>query len=149
MALEAVGTASNIAGLINFGFSVCYGIWTYYGTWKDAESDVKRMYNSIETLTKSFALLRDTLGRPCYDVRIVRRAEESIAMCEDGIGSLHKKLKKIQITPQKAGGRWNSKAKAHLQRALYPFKESTLVKLKEISNELQDHLELALSILQM
>jgi len=149
MALEAVGVASNVAGLVNLGFSVCYGIWTYYGTWKDAESDMRKMYNSIEMLTKSFAILRETLGRPCFDARVVRRAEESIGMCEDGIESLHKKLKKIQITPQKLGNNWNSKAKARLQRALYPFKESTLVKLKEISSELQDHLELALSILQV
>ncbi|KAL8705510.1 MAG: hypothetical protein Q9201_001385 [Fulgogasparrea decipioides] len=110
---------------------------------------MKRMYSSIETVTKSFAILKDTLGRPCYDARVVRRAEESIEMCKDGIGCLHKKLKKIQVTPQKAGSSWNSKAKAHLQRALYPFKESTLVKLKEISSELQDHLGLALSILQI
>jgi len=149
MALEGVGVASNIAGLINLGLSVSYGIWKYYGTWRDAESDVKIMYNSIETLTKSFAILKDTLSKPCYDARLVGRVEDCIGSCEEGIGNLDKKLKKIQVTPQKAGGKWTSKTKAHLQRALYPFKESTLVKLKEISSELQDHLQLALTILQV
>lgn len=31
MALEAVGTVSNIAGLVSLGFSVCSGICKYYG----------------------------------------------------------------------------------------------------------------------
>ena len=107
------------------------------------------MYSSIETLTKSFAILKDALDHPYLNSNAVQRVNESIAMCEDGIGSLQKKLKKIRATPTKTDRKWNAKAKVHWQRALYPFRESTLVKLKELSNELQSHLSLALEILQM
>lgn len=149
MALEALGIAANVAGLIDLGFTVCHDIWTYYEGWKDAESDMRKMYNSIETLTKSFALLKEILRRPHLNARVVERVEESVGMCKDGIECLYKKLKKIQAAPQATGSKWKTKARAHLQRALYPFKESTLVKLKEISNEMQGHLQLALEILQM
>ncbi|KAL8998031.1 MAG: hypothetical protein Q9188_006185 [Gyalolechia gomerana] len=148
MALEALGIAANVAGLVELGLSVCHGLWEYYGSWKDAESDVKKMYAAIESLTKTFAILRDTLGRPCLDGRIVRRIEEIVGLCEDGIICLHRKLQKIRDTSP-TGSRSGTKFKAHLQRALYPFRESTLVKLKEISIELQDHLLLALNILQV
>lgn len=121
----------------------------YLGTWKDAESDVRKMYTSIESLTQSFALLKDILAKPCFDARVLRRVEESIQLCEDGIGCLDKKLKKIQATPQRAADKWNIKAKAQLHRALYPFKESTVVKLREVSNEMQSHLHLSLEILHV
>lgn len=147
MALEVLGTAANVAGLIDLGFSVCREIWTYYGAWKDAESDTRKMHNSIETLTKSFAILKETLSQPNLNARFVQRVEESIGMCEDGIGCLHKKLKKIQAAPKES--KRYAKARGHLQRALYPFRESTLVKLREVSNELQSHLQLALEILQV
>ena len=146
MALEALGIASNIAGLIDLGFSVCHGLWLYYGAWKDAEQDMRKMYTSIESLTKTFAVLKDAMSRPCFDVRTIKRIEECVAMCEDGINCLHKKLKKIRTTSP-MGSSW--KLKAHLQRALYPFKESTLMKLREVTSELQDQLSLALNVLQV
>ena len=146
MALEALGISSNIAGLINLGFSVCHGLWLYYEAWKDAEQDMRKMYSSIESLTKTFAILKDVVGRPCFDARIIKRIEECVAMCEDGINCLHKKLSKIRTTSP-TGSNW--KLKVHLQRALYPFKESTLMKLKEVSSDLQDQLCLALNILQV
>ena len=146
MALEALGVASNVAGLIDLGFSVCHGLWTYYNTLRDMEQDVKRMFNSVESLTKTFAVLKNTLNRPGFDASVVQRIEECVGMCEGGILCLHKKLKKIQTSPQ-AGSKWHNKVKAHVQRSLYPFKESTLVKLREVGNELQDHLRLALVFL--
>ncbi|KAL8643660.1 MAG: hypothetical protein Q9226_008206, partial [Calogaya cf. arnoldii] len=147
MALEALGVAANAAGLIELGLSVCHGLWEYYGSWKHAESDVKKMYAEIESLSKTFALLQTTLGRPCLDPDIVYRIEEIIVACEANILCLDKKLRKIRDTSPMTN-KSGSKFKAHLQRALYPFKESTVVKLKEISRELQDHLLLALNLQQ-
>ncbi|KAL8666230.1 MAG: hypothetical protein Q9168_007531 [Polycauliona sp. 1 TL-2023] len=148
MALEALGVAANVAGLIDLGLSVCHGLWEYYGTWKSAETDVKRMYAEIESLTKIFAVLKTTLARSCLDPDMIHRVEEIVSMCEDGILCLRRKLQKIRDTSQTASG-LGTKFKANLQRALYPFKESTVVKLRGISRELQERLLLALNILQV
>ena len=69
-------------------------------------------------------------------------------MCEYGMNCLHKKLKKIRAMSP-TGSKWNIMVRANLQRALHPFRETTLVKLKEISSDLQDHLYLALNVLHV
>ncbi|KAL8981130.1 MAG: hypothetical protein Q9205_003989 [Flavoplaca limonia] len=148
MALEALGVAANVAGLIELGLSVCDGLWKYYRSWKDADDDVRKMFAEIESLSKTFAILQTTLARPSLDPDLVHRINEIVATCEEGILSLNKKLQKIRDTSAKTS-KMSTKFKAQIQRALYPFKESTLVKLKEISRELQDHLILALNILQV
>ena len=149
MALEAFGIASNAAGLVSLGLTVCHGLLKYYDSWKEAESDMKKMYTSIETLTRIFTALKSTLNSPCLNMDLVHRVEASIGACEDGIGCLHKKLQKINMTTQSMSGKWDAKMRLKLQRALYPFKESTLVKLKEVSNGLLDNLRLALEVLQL
>ncbi|KAL8993426.1 MAG: hypothetical protein Q9169_006358 [Polycauliona sp. 2 TL-2023] len=148
MALEALGIAANVAGLIELGLTVCHGIYEYYGAWKNAENDVKRMHAEIESLTKTFAVLKATLCRSCLNMDIINRIEELVGMCEDGITCLHRKLQKLRATSPTAST-LGTKVKAHIQRALYPFRESTLVKLREISRELQEHLLLALNVLQV
>ncbi|KAL8793816.1 MAG: hypothetical protein Q9195_003646 [Heterodermia aff. obscurata] len=149
MALEAFGTASNAAGLVSLGLTVCHGLLKYYDSWKEAESDMKKMYTSIETLARIFTALKSTLSSPYLKLDLVHRVEANIAACEDGIGCLDKKLKKINMTPCNKSGNWDAKMKFKLQRALYPFKESTLVKLKEVSNGMLDNLRLALQVLQV
>ena len=149
MALEAVGAASSAAGLVSLGLTVCHGLLKYYESWKDAENDMKKMYESIQTLTNTFATIRIILINPSLKLGCVDGVEESIKMCEDGIGCLYRKLDKIHKATQNKGAGWDVRMRQKLQRALYPFKESTLVKLKEISNGLIENLQLALDVLQL
>ncbi|CAD6563814.1 MAG: hypothetical protein ASARMPREDX12_000073 [Alectoria sarmentosa] len=69
-------------------------------------------------------------------------------MCESGLVALQKKLAKISSALQANSG-WSQKLRSQFQRALYPFKESTIVKLKEICSDLQGNLALALETLQI
>ena len=100
---------------------------------------MKKMYISIETLNRTLTALKRTLNSPSLDTDLVHRVEASIGACEDGIGCLHKKLNKINMTTDSKSGNWDAKMRLKLQRAKYPFKESTLVKLKELSNGLLDN----------
>jgi ankyrin repeat domain-containing protein 50 len=144
---DALGVASVAAGLISLGIVLCQGILNYYGSWKDAGSDVQRMYASTEALTKTFILLKLSIENKKFNRDIVIRVNESIDSCEDGINDLKKKLKKIELVS--LDDQWSGKVKAQFRRTLYPFKESTLVKLKEITSGLQDQLNLATTALQM
>jgi hypothetical protein len=147
MVVETLGVASSVAGFVSLGITVCQGLLDYYGSWIDAECDVRRMYDSIEALTKIFILLKLSIANKKFDRNLVARVQESIATCEPEIGSLNKELSKIKITASK--DEWREIAKAQFRRTLYPFKKSTLRKLKEISNDLLDNLSLALNALQM
>lgn len=73
--------------------------------------------------------------------------ENNITAVQQGFSSLKKKLDKIKAVPKH--DTWLEKSKAHFRRTLYPFKESTLVKLKELSQDARNDLMLALDTLQM
>lgn len=135
---EALGIASGVAGLISLGITLCEGVITYYTSYKDRNDSVARMYASVEMLNKTFALLNSAMNNKSLNLSIVAHVEEIVDSCSDGLKSLQKKLDKIKQNP-------NSK----LAKVTYPLKESTLVKLIEISNDLRDNLALALNVLQM
>ena len=149
--MEALGLSSGAAGLVSLGISVCQGLLDYYRSWKDAEDQVAHMYTSIEALTQTFRLLRSAI-ESAIDTKVlsldrVQRVEESIRSAEKGLQSLRKKLDKIRLVPLEPG--WKAKGMAHFRRTVFPFKESTLAKLKELGIELRQDLTLALEVLQI
>lgn len=144
---EALGVASGVVGIVSFGIELCQGLLEYYNYWKDAESEVITTYNSIQDLTKILLLVKSTLDDQDLKSEIIVKVHDSIALCEGGIADLSKKLQKIQIFSVRdtVGERLLSQAR----RALYPFKKSTLIKLQEIVEDLQDRLHFTLTILDM
>ena len=145
--MDALGVSSGAAGLISLGIKVCQGLLDYYNSWKDAESRVLEMYASMEALTKTLVLLQGALRHELFDRNAVTRVEECIQSLSKGLQSLQKKLNKVQAFS--AQDDWKARAKAQFHRTLFPFKESTLVKLKELSNEMRDDLTVALELLHI
>lgn len=138
--------ASGAAGVVSLGITVCSGLLDYYSSWKDSDKNIATMYASLEGLTKTFKLIRDTIGRSSFAADVAERVLESTKSCEDGVNGLEKRLKKLG-DPNSAG--LESKIRIHARKALYPFKESTLMKLREIIGDLRDNLSLAIDALQM
>ena len=146
--MEAFAIASNAAGLLSLGIEVCKGLLTYYRSYRNAESDIVGMYSSIETLTKTLILLESVVQNDIFDRQIVENVEKSILSTQNGIRSLGKKLDKIRLHQGEKDG-WVEKTKTPFRKAIYPFKQSVLVKLQELANELRDDLALALNVLQV
>ncbi|KAK3670456.1 hypothetical protein LTR78_009697 [Recurvomyces mirabilis] len=142
--MDVLGTA---VGVASFGIQICQGLLTYYGSWKDYHQDVKTAYDGINDLSKTFQLLKQSLAKPSLDTERSTKVEECLSSCTTGLGRLEKKLKKLQSSSQPVGLR--SKAWAEVQRAWYPLRASTLVKLQEIVGDLRQHLSLALQVLQL
>ena len=145
--MEALGLSSGAAGLISLGITVCQGLLDYYRSWKDAEDRVAHMYASIEALTETFKLLDSAIHSKVLSHDSVQRVEESIRSAEKGLYSLRKKLDKVRLVPLQSG--WKAKGMAQFRRTLFPFKESTLARLKELGIELRQDLTLALEVLQI
>ena len=139
--------SSAAAGLISLGITVCHGLLEYYRSWKDAEDRVAHMYASIEALTETFRLLESAVGPKVFSRASVQKVEESIRSAEGGLQSLQKKLNKIRLAPLQPG--WKAKGTVQLRRTMFPFKESTLAKVKELGIELRQELSLALDVLQI
>ena len=145
--MDAFSVASTAAGLISLGITACQGLLTYYQSWKDADETVNNMYESIEALSKTFMILQRSTSNPLLNVDAIQRVNESVTSCNRGISALNKKLVKIKLQTKQNG--WKERSWARLKGTLYPFKESTLVKLNERCNELRDNLTLAMTALQM
>ena len=145
--MDPLSIASASVGILSFGLTICHGLLEYYHSWKDAEGDVAKMYHAIQGLAKTLIIIKLTVEHKVFNRSIVSQIEESIGSTAAGIMSLKKKLDKIRISSSQDG--WKEKSKVQFRRALFPFKESTLVKLKELSNELRENLSLAINVLQM
>lgn len=133
--------------LLLMGISVCNGLLEYYTSWKDAEEDVSRMNSSIGALTKTLIFIEKSIKHKSFNPDVVIRVEDSIASTQRGLETLRKKFDKVKLTPQHEG--WREKTRAQFRSTVIPFKESTLVKLKELGNELRDNLSIALDALKM
>lgn len=145
--MDAFCVASTAAGLISLGITVCQGLLVYYRSWNDADETISNMYGSIEALTRTFMILERSISSSTLNKEAILRVNESMESCEQGISALNKKLAKIQLHTNQ--GSWKERSWARLKGTLYPFKESTLMMLKERCNELRDNLILAVAALQV
>ena len=150
--MDGVSAASSFAGLINLGLTVCNGILKYYNSWKDAEINIKGMYMSVESLTKTLLVFKRSVDHPdshaLFRTEIMSSVEECLCDCKDGINKLREKLAKVEFAKFDDRSR-SERLRAHVRRAKYPFKESTLAKLRQICQDLKDDLVLAMEVLQM
>ena len=142
-----MGAASGAAGLLSVAITVCQSLLEYYHSWKDAEDNVAKTYVSIEELTKILKLLATAIESKEFNGEIVSQIQDSIQSAAESLRSLEKKLDKVRIIRLQKD--WKDKAKAQFRRTLYPFKESTLVKLRELASEARNNLSLALNLLQI
>ncbi|KAI9838025.1 MAG: hypothetical protein M1819_006179 [Sarea resinae] len=127
-------------GLVALGITVCQGLIQYYGSYKGRALDIKLTCDSLGGLSKSLILIQqsaETTGSESHKAVVI----ESLESCRRGIECLEKKLKQIEEVPRPE---LSAKIRSQVQRALYPFKESTLAKLREIVSDLRANLKLAL-----
>ncbi|KAI9879865.1 MAG: hypothetical protein M1830_006717 [Pleopsidium flavum] len=143
---DPISVAGTAVGVISLGLTVCQGLLQYYSSWKEAQKDVAAMFSSLEGLTRTLQMIELTIQDRKFDRKIVERVTESIASCDTGVKSLDKKLTKVKAL--KVDG-LEARLRAQVRRALYPFKESTLMKLRETISDLRDNLSLAINILQI
>jgi hypothetical protein len=136
------GTAVGVASL---GIQVCHVLLEYYRDWKDYKDDIRDTYTEISELSKTLDLLNSKLENS-PGAALKDRAKECITTCQQGIEQLDKKLKKIR---REAPTGYKNKIKAEGLRLVYPFRKSTLDKLKGIVLNLMQHLSLALQLLQL
>ena len=139
--------ASGAAGLLSLGIAVCQSLLDYYNSWKKAEDSVAKTCASIEELSKTLKLLAVAIDSKNFNNDIVDRIRKSIESSTESLRILERKLNKVRVVALQDD--WKDKAKAQFRRTLYPFRESTLAKLRELSSEARDSLSLALNVLQI
>ena len=150
MALEPLGAVANAAGLMDLGMTICQNLLKYYQSRKEAENNIRKTYISIENLERSFSILARLMSQACFDEDVLFHVQQTVINCQDGINCLQRKLTKITSQSDcNDGRRWQADLRRQLELTLYPFRESTLVKLKEVCNAMQENLNTALHLLQI
>ena len=158
--MAEIAALSSIVGIISFGLQTCNGLITYYSSYRDSDDAVRSMLNAASELTKTLALISSRLA----DIEEVpkdtkSRVEECVFACHRLLGKFQRKLDKVkaeaaassptEATSQNKYSKWEAKFNKARRRSLYPFKESTIMKLKELCNDCRNELQIALEILSI
>lgn len=160
--MEAIGTISNIAGILSAGIQVCEGLINYYNAWKGSKKENADMIKSIEGLLTNFALLKAVLQSPAFGKTMATTVESSILDCEDSIAELRDELKKVMVCKPSVmnvddlvarenheNQGFRDKMSEQGRRILYPFRKSTLMRLQESIEHVRSNLVLAMDILNL
>ncbi|KAI5253075.1 hypothetical protein E4T42_03019 [Aureobasidium subglaciale] len=144
-----LGTA---VGVVSQGIQVLQGVIDYYGAYQDYRDDVASFCTSSSALLQALQLLQLQLERKDFVSNASRvHVLASVQQCNEGVTKLEKMLNKIKGQPIPAISDLFTKVKHHAvnqtRRVSYPSKCSTLVKLREIVQDLRDNLALALQAL--
>lgn len=142
-------TASS-AGVISLGISVCQALLKYYESYRQSGSAIATMYTQLTSLTKTLDLINEHTIKQSLDIATgtSERMEESLQNCRVAVESLEKKLKKIRHLSNDEPPS-NKRITSFMQKASFPFRESTLVRLREIVVDFRSDLTLVLEVLQM
>ena len=147
--MAELGVAGSVVGIISFGIQIAQGLLQYYGSWRDQDSDIADMCASLDSLSRTLAVLSETFQR--HDppsMSIQKCAVESVDRVNIVMKKLEDELKKVQSTESPKPG-VRAAMRRHVRRALYPFKEETLQKIQNAVFEARSDLNLTLQVLHM
>ena len=133
-----------IVGLISPGIQACDGLAGYYLSWKNCQKDIRATVSLLNNLRESLNAAQKIADDGSSDST---RLDTGISSCSAAIRSLQDELEKFEPYDQTESLR--NKLKTQARRLYYPFKESTLAKLREYVFEVKEVLDLAMSTLQL
>lgn len=151
---DPLSAASSIAGIISIGLTVTGGLVRYYSAWKGYDEDIAITTQAIARLDANLQLLKDSIqSNIAQGYRAAEEVNASITQCETGILKLQKLLEKIKTKepglPRPKENEFMKKLGDQGQRILYPFRQGTLGKLRDVVSELSDNVAPAVHALQM
>jgi len=104
------------------------------------------MCKSVDNLAEILKALKENVDGKSLAGDVIKNVQRSIAACTSGIQELQDELAKVQ---EVKGSNVLSKVHEHGRRLLYPFRESTLLKLREIVSDIRASLVLAMNTLHL
>lgn len=146
--MSGLEVGGSVAGLVSLGLEVCKGLVNYFNSWKDYHSDVAEICASTNTLLHVLTLLKNCEAKQQFNAISEDGVIDNVLQaCERTIDKLNKILKKCNNKDSRGGYRLD--VKGQWSRVKYPFKESTILKLRDLLQEQKLNLILLLKALQM
>lgn len=135
-------------GVVTFVYELSKDLYKYYQAVKECDTDIKELRTQLLQLQHTSSSLSTAIKRNGLRAEDRSPVEEAIAQCKEAAEELKSAIDKIRLDgtqPQNAF----AKLKAAGRKAVYPFKKSTILGLKEDTETCQDVLDLAISTLQL
>ncbi len=136
---SAAGTA---IGVVSLGLQVCHGVIQFYDAWRSQDADVRSTCDLISSLEAMFASLRAELEKkPLGESNLSAQVKDSIGCCENDVAELQKRLTKVQTkAPDHSSMLKLGSLDAQRRRLLYPFRQGTLGKFRDVVLEMRNNL---------
>ncbi|UPL00860.1 hypothetical protein LCI18_011794 [Fusarium solani-melongenae] len=75
---EALGIASDVAGIVSLGIAICSGLDTFFSAIKDRDDDLKRATELLSLLRRYIELIRPTLGSCESELRALKEFVDNL-----------------------------------------------------------------------
>ncbi len=132
--------------MTSLGLTICQGLISAYGAWKDFDSDISNTCRVVEDLARTLEELEVHIRSSSLVHADVISVQKCMEGCYSGLQSLDTALNRIKGAHIATGPK--SKAWLKLQHALYPFKKDILSNLQGTVASLQGRLNFALQVYQ-
>jgi hypothetical protein len=149
--------AGSAVGIVSLGITVCQGLFQYYSACCDGPEDIKALRSSLAGLISTLDVLGRTMKDDRFDSTSRAHVQRCLADCDDAVQNLSRELNKVNLEAPKSAGSSSSSSglsvRAKLgntgKRLLYPFRESTLKKLRGYVEEMCENLSMAIGTVQL
>lgn len=147
---DPLSIMASVAGILSTSITVTRGLHDYYRAFRDQNDSVNRLCNNLDTLSTILISLDKTIKSQEFRSSkqdLLQQVEKSISACGEVVQELREETDKIVTTKEQH--KIKDIIKAGRSRLIYPFRESTLQKLREDIEEFRHNLSLALDVLQI
>jgi len=135
-------------GTISLGIQVAQGLLKYYSHFRSYDEDISHAIQRVERLHSTFATLEVPLGRlELNNDSISKRVRISLNSCKQELLELEDVVKKCTEVP--VPHTTLSRMQRVKNKALYPFRRSTLVGIEKWVQIAQTDLDAAIQVLQL
>lgn len=144
---DPLSVGSTALGAVSLGLQVCETLHRYYNAWASYDEDVARTAASIRNLSRIFTTVNRTISQNSIPPSHQEVIENSLLQCQESILKLDKTLKKVMVERSLPSNVKDYFTNAK-RRLLYPFRESTLAKIRENALGCEAALDTAMNGLQ-
>ena len=144
---DPLSVASSAVGVISLAITTCQGVISYYNSWETQDQSIGDAKGKIERLCSSLSALEEILPKISSSSTIAAEVEQCVLSCKEGTARLQKFLRKCRENA--APLNFRDRLQDCRQRAIFPFRQSSLDSLREIVRDLEDSLGTALQVLQL
>lgn len=144
---DGFSIAGSAVGVISLAITTCQGVLSYYNSWDNQDQKISDATGNIERLRSSLSALEEILPRISSSSAIAAHVEQCVLSCKEGTSRLERFLEKCHKNPAPLS--LIDKFRDCRQKAIFPFRQSSLDSLKEIVRDLEHNLSTALQVLHL